>query len=95
LEANGLLIVNHIGGRLHAQELSPSDLDAMDDFVALLIAVAASIAGVMLVRLTSLSLAFAGAGEAWLAMSAPAQAVIGIAAAVVTYRRAARIEAAS
>jgi hypothetical protein len=68
---------------------------AMDDFVALLIAVAASIAGVMLVRLTTFSLAFIGTGEAWLAMSAPAQALIGIAAAIVTYRRAVRIETVS
>jgi hypothetical protein len=66
----------------------------MDDFLALLIAVAVAVAGILLVRLATVSLAFIGAGEGWLAIGPMMQAVIGIAAAVLTYRRAVRIEAA-
>jgi hypothetical protein len=62
----------------------------MDDFVALLMAVAACVAAVMVVRLAVFCLAFVGADGTWLALGPTAQAVAGLAAAFTVYRRAVR-----
>ncbi len=67
----------------------------MDDFVALLMAAAAATAAVMLVRLTFLGLALAGADANWLALSGACQGLAALAAAALTYRSVVRPSAAA
>ncbi len=62
----------------------------MDDFVALLMAAAAGVAAVMLVRLAFLVLALAGADAGWLSHSGACQALAGLGCAVIAYQTAVR-----
>lgn len=64
----------------------------MDDFIALLMAVAAGVAGVMLAKGLALGLGALGALDT-ATLHQTAQAAIGLAIAVPTYRRAIRGQA--